>query len=257
MHIEYLRIFSDNYIWLIVNDENKNVVAVDPGDSKSLQNFLIKQNLKLTDVLLTHHHADHVGGVLNLIKHNSINVYGPREENISGVTHDLQDNQEVHLQSVNINFKILFIPGHTLGHIAYYNSKHKILFCGDTLFSAGCGRIFEGTAQQMYDSLQKINSLPDDTLIYCTHEYTLNNLKFALSVEPDNIDIQNRIDIVKSKLEQGKPSLPSMLSDERKFNPFLRCDKSTIINSLQKKLNVKIDANLQTFIYLRKLKDIY
>lgn len=257
MHIEYLRVFSDNYIWLIVNDNNNNVVAVDPGEPQTLENFLIKQNLKLTDILLTHHHADHSGGVLDLIKHHSLNVYGPREESICGVTHNLEDNQEVFLKSVGIYFKILFIPGHTRGHIAYYNSQHKILFCGDTLFSAGCGRIFEGTPKQMYDSLQKLNTLPEDTLIYCSHEYTLNNLKFALSVEPDNIDIKNRIDIVTAKIGQGLPSLPSKLREERKFNPFLRCDKATIINSLQNVFNEKLEDNLQAFIYLRKLKDMY
>jgi len=257
MHIESLPVFSDNYIWLLVNDENKNVVAVDPGDAKTLANFLIKQNFKLTDILITHHHADHIGGVLDLRKHNSLNVYGPIDETIPGVTHPLQDNQEVHLKSIDIIFKILLIPGHTRGHIAYYNSQHKILFCGDTLFSAGCGRIFEGTPQQMYESLQKINSLPDDTLIYCTHEYTLSNLKFALSVEPDNIHIKNKIDVVKDKLAKNLPSLPSKLSDERKFNPFLRCDELIIRKSLENIFNEQLNDNLQTFTYLRKLKDVY
>jgi hydroxyacylglutathione hydrolase len=257
MHIESLQVFSDNYIWLVVNDENKNVVAVDPGDAKTLANFLIKQNFKLTDILITHHHADHIGGVLDLLKHNSLNVYGPIDETIPGVTNLLQDNQELHLKSIDIIFKILLIPGHTLGHIAYYNSQHKILFCGDTLFSAGCGRIFEGTPQQMYESLQKINSLPDDTLIYCTHEYTLSNLKFALSVEPDNIHIKNKIDVVKDKLARKLPSLPSKLSDERKFNPFLRCDELIIRKSLENIFNEQLNDNLQTFTYLRKLKDVY
>ncbi len=257
MHITFLPIFQDNYIWLLINDINNTVTAVDPGEASTLQRFLAAKSLRLTDILLTHHHADHIGGVLDLARHYKLNVYGPLQENIVGVTHNLQDNQEFFLENLDINFKVLAIPGHTLGHIAYYNSKYGVLFCGDTLFSAGCGRIFEGTPEQMYASLLRLNSLPDDTLIYCTHEYTLNNLKFAKSIEPDNLAIQNKILAVQDMLAKGLPSLPTKLKDERKYNPFLRCDKTTIVENLQKKFHINLNGDLQTFTYLRKLKDTF
>lgn len=255
MYIQCLPIFHDNYIWLLVNNEKSTVVAVDPGDSSSLEIFLQNNDLVLTDILLTHHHADHIGGVEELSKHYQVRVYGPAQENICGVTNPLYDNQEIFLKNIDTYFKVLSIPGHTLGHIAYYNSKNHILFCGDTLFSAGCGRIFEGTAQQMYESLQKINKLPDDTFIYCTHEYTLNNLKFAESIEPDNSDIKNKISEIRNMLEKGQTSLPSKLIDERKFNPFLRCNSASLVKNLQDIMQRKFDDDLQIFTCLRKLKD--
>ncbi len=255
MNIQYLPIFNDNYIWLLINDKKRTVTVVDPGDAAPLESFLEKSELRLTDILLTHHHTDHIGGVADLIRRYRVNVYGPLREDIAGVTHNLQDNQEIFIDSLDISFKIIAIPGHTLGHIAYYNQQNNILFCGDTLFSAGCGRLFEGAPQQMYESLQKLSSLPDDTLIYCTHEYTLNNLKFAKSIEPDNLAIQNKIAEVKELISQGNSSLPSRLVDERKFNPFLRCDQATVLKNLQHNFHFTPKNDLETFTYLRKLKD--
>ena len=174
---------------------------------------------------------------MELKQHFQLDVYGPRLENIQGVTKQLAEGDTVTLSTIGLNFSVLEIPGHTLGHIAYYNQKHAILFCGDTLFSAGCGRIFEGTPAQMYASLQKLQNLPLDTLVYCTHEYTLANLKFAESVEPENPAILNRVAEVTKLREQGLASLPSTIDAEQQFNPFLRCDSE------------------EQFTHLRKLKD--
>lgn len=253
MRIICLPIFQDNYIWMLVSEDNK-VVAVDPGDAEALEIFLKQQKLELRDIFITHHHNDHIGGVIDLAKRYQVTVYGP-DENINGVTHILHDNQEIYIEMINCSFNILGTPGHTLGHIAYYNVTNGLLFCGDTLFSAGCGRIFEGTPAQMYSSLQKINELPDDTLIYCTHEYTLRNLKFAKYLEPNNIYIQEKINAVTAQLKQGMPSLPTKLADERRINPFLRCNTPSIVERLQNIMQVKFDYPLQVFTNMRMLKD--
>ena len=237
MKIQYIAIFDDNYIWLLVDEESQTAVAVDPGDSAPLLDYLSAHNLTLTDILITHHHADHIGGVLDLKQHFQLEVYGPKLENIQVVTKELVEGDIVTIETMGLSFAVIEIPGHTLGHIAYYNQEHAILFCGDTLFSAGCGRIFEGTPAQMYASLQKLQNLPIDTAVYCTHEYTLANLKFAESVEPGNPAILNRVAEVTKLREQGLASLPSTIDAEQQFNPFLRCDSE------------------EQFTHLRKLKD--
>lgn len=239
MKVQYIAIFDDNYIWLLVDEERRTAVAVDPGDSKPLLDYLSIHKLTLTAILITHHHMDHIGGVLDLKQHFHLEVYGPKRENIQGVTKPLAEGDTILLETMGVTFSVLEIPGHTLGHIAYYNQEHALLFCGDTLFSAGCGRIFEGTPAQMYASLQRLQNLPQNTAVYCTHEYTLANLKFAESVEPQNQAILNRVSEVTKLREQGLASLPSTLEAEKQFNPFLRCD------------------SLERFTHLRKLKDSF
>lgn len=255
MNIKYIEIFNDNYIWLIVSTDGLRAVAVDPGDSRALLAYLAEHNIILTDILITHHHMDHTGGVLDLARHYDLNVYGPAFENIPGVKVKLQEGNKISLQSIGIEFVILDIPGHTLGHIAYYSEECAVLFCGDTLFSAGCGRVFEGTFQQMYLSLQKLRNLPVNTQVYCTHEYTLNNLKFAQFIEPENSAIIAKLANVKKLRAKQQPSLPSTLAVEQQINPFLRCTEPELLQSLQINKGVRLANAEQTFKYLRELKD--
>ncbi|MDF1758435.1 MAG: hydroxyacylglutathione hydrolase [Legionellaceae bacterium] len=253
MNITPLAIFNDNYIWLVINKEARTVVAVDPGDAAPLKCFLDSENLTLTDILITHYHMDHIGGVSNLIDEYHPNVYTPKSEKITGSTCLLTEGDKVILPSIDSSFEVLEIPGHTLGHIAYYSPG--VLFCGDTLFSAGCGRIFEGSPEQMYASIQKIANLPEKTKVYCTHEYTMSNLQFAHTLEPSNIDIQRKIDEVRHLRKANLPSLPTTIEDEKTFNPFLRCDSQQITSYLENHFGLNLNSQHEVFKYLRKLKD--
>lgn len=253
MEVKYLKIFNDNYIWLIINEKLKMVVAVDPGDSLPLESFLRAYNYSLVAILVTHHHADHIGGISALKAEYNPNIYAPKLEQIKGVSCELQDGDKFFLTNIDCEVFVLGIPGHTLGHIAYYFGG--MLFCGDTLFSAGCGRVFEGTYEQMFASLQKIASLPDETIVYCAHEYTLKNLEFALSVEPNNLNIKNKINEVLNLRSKNLPSLPTTIGEEKKINPFLRCSVPDIILHLESNFNLTIKSDVQAFKYLRILKD--
>lgn len=253
--IQYIEIFNDNYIWLIISADKLNAVAVDPGDSGPVIAYLDAENITLTDILITHHHFDHTGGILDLAKIYDLNVYGPYHENIPGVTVNLQEGDKVCLESIDLELTVIEVPGHTLGHIAYYSENYTKLFCGDTLFSAGCGRVFEGTTQQMYASLQKLMNLPDTTQIYCTHEYTLQNLKFAEFIEPENLAIKYKIKEVESLQAKLTPSLPTTLADEKEFNPFLRCKEPALLEALSATQGVSFASAEDTFKCLRKLKD--
>lgn len=212
--------FSDNYIWLLAQEGKAWVV--DPGDAEPVLDTLAKEKLKLAGILITHHHDDHTGGIAELLQHFDIPVYGPHDSPACKViSQPLHDGDSIHLGSMN--FSVMAVPGHTLDHIAFYSAAEKILFCGDTLFSGGCGRVFEGTYEQMYNSLLKLLALPDDTRICCAHEYTLSNLRFALTVEPDNQDLveyQQRCERLRQK---DQPTLPSTIQQEKRINPFLRC----------------------------------
>lgn len=215
--------FQDNYIWLIRDADNRAVI-VDPGEAQPVLAVIERLALQPCAILITHHHYDHVGGVGEILARYPVPVFGPAKERIGGVSHPLSEGQSVTIPSTSLNFNVLDVPGHTAGHIAYYDDKR--LFCGDTLFGGGCGRLFEGTARQMYDSLQKIARLPESTLIYCAHEYTRSNLAFAVTVEPDNAELRARIDAVDALRHQHRPTIPSTLGEEKRTNPFLRCDSS-------------------------------
>lgn len=249
--------FNDNYIWTIKSDTGPEVAVVDPGDAKPVLQVLTQQKLKLTSILITHHHWDHTGGIDELLKHYpDIDVWGPAHDNIKPLTQKLTEGDEVNLQALDVNLKVLDIPGHTLGHIAFYNNE--MLFCGDTLFSCGCGRVFEGTHRQMYQSLEKLKSLDDQINMYCGHEYTLANLQFALAVEPNKPELLARITEIKKLRDKGLPSLPALMGQEKKTNPFLRCDDISMATNLNNlRGGVDVHDPVSVFTQLRLWKDAF
>lgn len=247
--------FKDNYIWLMVNLSNHHAVVVDPGDSFPVVNYLLQHELKLSAILITHHHWDHVNGIHGLTQHQSLPVYGPAYEKIRGVTHPVEENQRINLPGLDLSFQVLHIPGHTLGHVAYYHPLG--LFCGDTLFGGGCGRLFEGTAEQMIASLDKLMNLPDNTLIYCGHEYTVANLKFAQLVEPTNSAISHRLQRVVGLRQNEQPSLPSTIAEEKLTNPFVRKDLPPLKTAAENKVGKKIFNSVEIFATIRQWKDNY
>lgn len=245
--------FTDNYIWAIHSLKDSNVAVVDPGDSEPVLRYLAENNLSLNAILITHHHWDHTGGLPKLLtKFPNIPVYGP-ENSVGEITDSLTDQATLTLESQNLTLTVLEIPGHTLDHIAYVGPE--MLFCGDTLFSCGCGRVFEGTPKQMYDSLNKLATLGDSVKVYCGHEYTLKNLAFAQTIEPQNPAILKHQEDVRRLRMQGLPSLPSTLKQERDMNPFLRAHLPEIKNSLQSKFGTFPSDPIKIFAELRKMKD--
>lgn len=241
--------FSDNYIWLL--RYGSSAVVVDPGDAKPVIETLKKLSLTLTSILITHHHADHIGGVHQLLEYQKVPVYAPKQETYDFPHIAVDEHDEIILPEVNQKFIVLTLPGHTLGHIAYVNES--MLFCGDTLFGAGCGRLFEGTPVQMYHSLQRLAALPANTQIYCTHEYTEHNIRFALTLEPDNQDLaQRQIDAHKLRAK-GLPTLPSNIGLELKTNPFLRCNQAAILTNSQSQSS---DC-LSVFTKIREIRNHY
>ncbi len=233
--------FADNYIWAML--AGRHCVMVDPGDAAPVLQFISAHKLTLDAILVTHHHADHVGGVPELTDRWNVPVYGPAAENIACVTHALREGNTVALPAfIEQPFHVIEVPGHTRGHIAYVSGD--ILFCGDTLFAAGCGRLFEGTPAQLHDSLSRLAALPENTRIYCTHEYTLSNLRFALAVDSDNAELTARSFVEQERRARGEPTLPSSIALERATNPFLRCATPGITESVQ--TYVKNTANAKT-----------
>ena len=216
MKIFHIPAFQDNYIWAIEND--KKITVVDPGDANAVLDALKKDNLMLEDILITHHHYDHTGGVSTLKDIMQGQVYGPDNPAIAGIDIPLTEGES--METLGYSFEIIETPGHTLDHISFYSLSNEVLFCGDTLFSGGCGRLFEGSYEQLYSSLQKLKRLPDKTKVYCTHEYTLSNLNFAINQIADE-DIQIRKHEVEVLLKQGMISLPSTIGLEKNINLFL------------------------------------
>ncbi len=246
--------FRDNYIWLIGDNDNR-VAIVDPGDAAPVLEAVAERNLVPTAILATHHHADHVGGVKQLLDHYDIPVYGPARESIPGRTDALEEGDTVTLDAPGVSFNILDVPGHTAGHIAYYGEG--CLFIGDTLFMSGCGRLFEGTPAQMHDSLQKLTALPDDTQIYCAHEYTLANLRFARAVEPDNKDIEERTRNSQELRDGHLPTVPGTLALEKATNPFLRVREDAVIRAAEARAGHDLKQDVEVFAVLRAWKDSF
>jgi hydroxyacylglutathione hydrolase len=213
--------FDDNYLWLVhAPADPQQVLVVDPGDATAVKAALHAQGLVLAGILVTHHHGDHVGGVQALAAGAALPVFGPGNEDIEGITHFVQGGDRVELPELGLSFAVLAVPGHTRGHIAY--AGHGAVFCGDTLFSGGCGRLFEGTPAQMYASLGALAALPPETQVYCAHEYTASNLRFALAVEPDNAALVAYADEVAALRAAGRATVPTTVARERAINPFLR-----------------------------------
>ncbi|AZP13090.1 hydroxyacylglutathione hydrolase [Undibacterium parvum] len=222
--------FDDNYLWII--HDGQHAVVVDPGDATPILAALTLHRLQLSAILLTHHHADHVGGVPALLQYAAVPVYGPKNDNIAAVTHPLGQDDKLTIEVLGLTLHIIDVPGHTAGHIAYFAPEQHWLFCGDTLFAGGCGRLFEGSPKQMLASLDKLAALPDDTLVHCAHEYTLSNLRFALALEPENSALRQRMLSAQSMRQNGLATVPSVLALEKQTNPFLRSRVASIRKGL-------------------------
>jgi hydroxyacylglutathione hydrolase len=235
--IEIIPCLQDNYSYLIIDESKNDACVVDPSEAKPIINFIEKENINLKYILNTHHHFDHIGGNKELKERYNSAVVGYKHDakRIAEISILVEDNQI--WKEDNFQAKIIHIPGHTTGHIGFYFFNEKIIFTGDTLFSLGCGKIFEGTYKQMFESLSKIKNLPDDTKIYCGHEYTLQNSNFCITHDPKNLNLQNKISKIKEKLDYNKPTIPSILKDEKECNIFLRA------------------KNVESFSKLRDLKD--
>lgn len=242
--------FDDNYIWLIRNEHH--AAAVDPGDAEPVLAYLDRHGLRLTAILNTHHHGDHTGGNEELAQRTHVPVFGPRGEKIPALTHPVGEGDIVRLPELGAEFTVFDVPGHTAGHVAYYGVNS--LFCGDTLFTCGCGKLFEGTAAQMHASLQKLAALPDETAVYCAHEYTLTNILFAKSVEPANAALLEReADAVRTR-EAGLPTVPSTILLEKQTNPFLRCWEPAVAEAASRHAGLALDEPASVFAALRKWK---
>jgi hydroxyacylglutathione hydrolase len=246
-----LRAFKDNYVWTLRNATHAAVV--DPGEAQPVLDYLGRENLRLAAILATHHHPDHVGGIPALLEKHRVPAYGPKGEPIPTLTHPVAEGDRVEVAELAASFSVLDIPGHTRAHIAYYGAG--ALFCGDTLFACGCGRVFEGTPAQMLHSLQKLAALPDETRVYCGHEYTLANIDFALRVDPGNLALAARRERMRSLREAGKPTLPSLMSEERATNPFLRCREPAVVESVNKYLGSRVADPVSVFTAIREWKN--
>jgi hydroxyacylglutathione hydrolase len=246
--------FSDNYLWLVEGrTDPRRMVVVDPGDATPVLAALEARGAALEAILVTHHHGDHVGGVRALLERFPVPVYGPAAESIPGRTAALSGGDAVELPGVGLSFEVIDVPGHTAGHIAYYG--HGALFCGDTLFSGGCGRLFEGTPAQMLASLDALVALPPDTRVYCAHEYTASNLKFALAVEPVNADLIAHANLVARQRGAGQATVPSTLGLERRINPFLRTRLPAVKAAAERRAGHALSSDVDVFATVRQWKN--
>lgn len=245
--------FSDNYLWLAHPEASGRALVVDPGDARPVMDALRTGGLALDAILVTHHHGDHVGGVAELVAATDAQVFGPAGEALPFDCHRVHGGDRVEIASLGLGFDVIDVPGHTAGHVAYHG--HGVLFCGDTLFSAGCGRLFEGTPAQMLASLDALAALPDDTRVYCAHEYTLANLRFAMNVDPENPDLQAWQHEAQLLRQGNRPTLPTTIGREKRLNPFLRARSDAVRRSAEARAGRSLPAPVDVFTEIRCWKD--
>lgn len=259
LSVSAIAALKDNYIWALRRNDRHQAVVVDPGETEPVMRWLAAHGLELGGILVTHHHWDHTNGIDGLRERWPVDVYGPAHEQhpITALSHPLNDGEEFQVDCLDARFTVMDIPGHTLGHIALHGllDGKGAVFCGDTLFSAGCGRLFEGTAAQMHASLNRLAALPSNTQIYCGHEYTEPNLAFALAVEPNNQAARAHLEQVREVRRAEQPSLPSSIERERQINPFLRCAAPAVKNAASRHAGRALDNEVEVFAALRAWKD--
>lgn len=259
LNISPISAFNDNYIWMLRLDAQTQVGIVDPGDATPVLEHLSSEGLQLDTILITHHHADHTGGIERLLEaFPDANVIGPHSSRIASIKQRCSEGETVN--ALGLRFQVIEIPGHTLDHIAFHlpscaQLEQGAIFCGDTLFAGGCGRIFEGKPAMMHESLAKLEALPAPTLVFCAHEYTLANLGFALAAEPDNADLQARLEATRVMRDANRPSLPSNIALERRTNPFLRCHNKVLAQKVAAHSGKQARSEIDTFAQLREWKD--
>lgn len=246
-----VRAFTDNYIWTL--RDKTHAIVVDPGDAKPVMDYLTAEQLTLAAIIITHHHNDHIGGVKQLIAGRTIPVYGPHDPRVPDATQRLKEGDAFTLPHFGITLTVIEVPGHTSSHVAYYGDG--MLFCGDTMFAAGCGRLFEGTPAQMHHSLSKFMRLPDDTKVYCTHEYTLANIRFARAAEPDNAALQAWEARARALREVDTPTVPTTIALERATNPFVRCTAQGIIASASRRAGKPLSDPVSVLATIREWKN--
>jgi len=251
LEIVPLPAFQDNYIWTL--RQGGHAAVVDPGEAGPVKQYLEREGLRLAAILATHHHPDHVGGIAELVAAGKVPVFGPKGEPIPAMTRPVAQDDRLEIPELAATFSVLAIPGHTRAHVAYYGLGS--LFCGDTLFACGCGRVFEGTPEQMLHSLTKLAALPDETKVYCGHEYTLANIRFARAVDPDNRMLAAREARARKLRDAGLPTLPSTLGEERATNPFLRCAEPAVVESANKYLGARASDPVRVFAAIRDWKN--
>ncbi len=248
-------VLEDNYVWLLQANGSQSVIVIDPGDAEPVIAFIRQQNLVPVAILVTHHHYDHVDGIQPFLAQYPVPIFGPDGESIPGMTQPLSATDNLSIHADFPDCQVIAVPGHTHGHIAY--KINDCLFCGDTLFAAGCGRLLGGTHAQLLASLKDISTLPLETKIYCAHEYTVANLKFARTVEPNNIETQQRLRHVTQLRAQGHITLPSTLALELTTNPFLRCHEPAVIKAVEQHVSQRLSDELAVFTALRQWKDSF
>lgn len=256
--VKAIKAFTDNYIWLLQHKDIKQITLVDPGDADVCINYIEQHGLQLANILITHDHSDHIGGLEKLTTYCQehqwpLTIYGSKKHTSLNYDVCLEEDDVIYMANLDVSFSIIELPGHTLDHIAYISDD--ILFCGDTLFSGGCGRIFSGSAKQLHNSLNKLRQLPERTRVYCTHEYTLANLNFALTIEPYNTELVHYYNQVTNLRDKNLKTLPSSIMLEKKINPFLRCHLPEISHAVTEFSNKNLLDELSVFTALRELKD--